>query len=36
MREEARPIDDLRSTREYRQAMTAVLLQRAIRAITEG
>jgi carbon-monoxide dehydrogenase small subunit/xanthine dehydrogenase small subunit len=34
--EEARPIDDLRSTREYRRAMTAVLLQRAIRRITEG
>jgi CO/xanthine dehydrogenase FAD-binding subunit len=36
VREEARPIDDVRSTREYRQAMTSVLLQRAIRAITEG
>jgi len=34
--EEARPIDDLRSTREYRRAMTAILLQRAIRTITEG
>jgi xanthine dehydrogenase iron-sulfur cluster and FAD-binding subunit A len=34
--EEARPIDDLRSSREYRRAMTAVLLQRAIRNITEG
>ena len=34
--EEARPIDDMRSTRDYRRAMTGVLLQRAIRAITEG
>jgi carbon-monoxide dehydrogenase medium subunit len=36
VQEEARPIDDLRSTRDYRRAMTGVLLQRAIRAITEG
>jgi carbon-monoxide dehydrogenase small subunit/xanthine dehydrogenase small subunit len=36
VKEEARPIDDVRSTREYRRAMTVVLLQRAIRAITEG
>jgi CO/xanthine dehydrogenase FAD-binding subunit len=34
--EEARPIDDMRSSREYRRAMTAILLQRAIRTITEG
>ena len=34
--EEARPIDDIRSTRDYRRAMTGVLLQRAIRTITEG
>ena len=34
--EEARPIDDLRSTREYRREMAGVLLERAIRAITEG
>ena len=36
VQEEARPIDDLRSTREYRRVMTGVLLRRAIRAITEG
>ncbi len=28
--------DDMRSTREYRRAMSAVLLERAVRRITEG
>ena len=36
VQQEARPIDDIRSTREYRRAMTGVLLHRAIRRITEG
>jgi carbon-monoxide dehydrogenase small subunit/xanthine dehydrogenase small subunit len=36
VRNEVRPEDDLRSTREYRQAMCPLLLERAIRKITEG
>jgi CO/xanthine dehydrogenase FAD-binding subunit len=36
VREEVRPIDDLRSTREYRREMAAVLLERAVRRIVEG
>jgi xanthine dehydrogenase iron-sulfur cluster and FAD-binding subunit A len=36
VRDEVKPIDDLRSTREYRRAMSAVLLGRAIRRIAEG
>jgi carbon-monoxide dehydrogenase small subunit/xanthine dehydrogenase small subunit len=35
-REEISPIDDLRSTGEYRREMAAVLLERAVRAIAEG
>jgi carbon-monoxide dehydrogenase small subunit/xanthine dehydrogenase small subunit len=33
VREEVRPIDDLRSTREYRREMAAVLLARAVRQV---
>ena len=33
---EVRPIDDLRSTREYRRSMAAVLLERAVRRISEA
>jgi CO/xanthine dehydrogenase FAD-binding subunit len=36
VREEVSPIDDLRSTREYRREMTAVLLDRAVRLVAEG
>jgi len=36
VRDEVRPIDDLRSTREYRREMAAVLLERAVRRIVEG
>jgi CO/xanthine dehydrogenase FAD-binding subunit len=36
VREEVRPIDDLRSTREYRREMAAVLLERAVRLVAEG
>jgi CO/xanthine dehydrogenase FAD-binding subunit len=36
VRDEVKPIDDIRSTREYRRAMSAVLLERAIRRITEA
>jgi xanthine dehydrogenase small subunit len=36
VREEVRPIDDVRSTSAYRRAMAAVLLERAILRITEG
>jgi carbon-monoxide dehydrogenase small subunit/xanthine dehydrogenase small subunit len=32
-RSEVRPIDDLRSTREYRREMAAVLLERAVRRL---
>jgi carbon-monoxide dehydrogenase small subunit/xanthine dehydrogenase small subunit len=34
--EEVRPIDDLRSSREYRRAMAAVLLERAVRSLAEA
>ncbi|HEY3119066.1 MAG TPA: FAD binding domain-containing protein [Vicinamibacteria bacterium] len=33
VRQEAQPIDDLRSTREYRREMAAVLLERAVRQV---
>ena len=36
VRKEVRPEDDLRSTADYRRAMCPVLLERAIRKITEG
>lgn len=36
VREEVRPIDDLRSTREYRREMAAVLLERAVRKLAEA
>ena len=36
VRDEVRPIDDLRSTREYRREMAAVLLERAVRRVVEG
>jgi carbon-monoxide dehydrogenase small subunit/xanthine dehydrogenase small subunit len=36
IRSEVEPADDLASTREYRTAMCPVLLERAIRRITEG
>ena len=36
IRQEARPIDDLRSTAEYRREMAAVLLERAIRELVEA
>jgi CO/xanthine dehydrogenase FAD-binding subunit len=36
VREEVRPIDDLRSTREYRREMAAVLLERAVRSAAEA
>ena len=35
-REEVRPIDDLRSTLEYRRAMAGVLLERAVRKLAES
>jgi xanthine dehydrogenase small subunit len=35
-RAEARPIDDLRSTREYRREMVGVLLERAVRRVAEA
>jgi CO/xanthine dehydrogenase FAD-binding subunit len=34
--EEIAPIDDLRSTREYRRRMAGVLLERAVRKATEA
>jgi carbon-monoxide dehydrogenase small subunit/xanthine dehydrogenase small subunit len=36
IRNEVRPIDDIRSNREYRREMAAVLLERAIRQIVEA
>ncbi len=36
IRNEVQPVDDVCSTREYRLAMCPVLLERAIRKITEG
>jgi carbon-monoxide dehydrogenase small subunit/xanthine dehydrogenase small subunit len=36
VRDEVRPIDDIRSTRDYRREMAAVLLERAVRRIVEG
>jgi xanthine dehydrogenase small subunit len=36
VKEEIAPIDDLRSTREYRREMAAVLLERAVRQISEA
>lgn len=36
VRDEVKPIDDLRSTREYRREMAAVLLERAVRTVAEG
>jgi carbon-monoxide dehydrogenase medium subunit len=36
VRAEARPIDDLRSTREYRREMAGVLLERAVRRLAEA
>jgi xanthine dehydrogenase FAD-binding subunit len=35
-RGEVQPIDDLRSTRDYRRAMAGVLLERAIRKLAEA
>jgi xanthine dehydrogenase iron-sulfur cluster and FAD-binding subunit A len=36
IRNEVRPIDDIRSNREYRREMAAVLLERAIRQVVEA
>jgi carbon-monoxide dehydrogenase small subunit/xanthine dehydrogenase small subunit len=36
IREEARPVDDLRSSSEYRREMAAVLLERAVRELAES
>jgi CO/xanthine dehydrogenase FAD-binding subunit len=36
VKKEISPIDDLRSTREYRRAMAGILLERAVRAVAEG
>jgi carbon-monoxide dehydrogenase medium subunit len=36
VRAEVRPIDDLRSTAEYRREMAAVLLERAVRRVAEA
>jgi carbon-monoxide dehydrogenase small subunit/xanthine dehydrogenase small subunit len=35
VRDEVRPIDDLRSTREYRREMAGILLERAMRRLLE-
>ena len=36
VKDEVKPIDDLRSTREYRREMAAVLLERAVRKVAEA
>ena len=36
IRQEASPVDDLRSTSEYRREMAAVLLERAVRELAES
>jgi CO/xanthine dehydrogenase FAD-binding subunit len=36
VREEVQPIDDIRSTRDYRREMAAVLLERAVRTLAEA
>ena len=36
VRDEVKPIDDIRSTQDYRREMAAVLLERAVRRIVEG
>ena len=36
IRKEVKPIDDIRSTADYRREMAAVLLERAVRKIVEG
>ncbi|HKC10450.1 MAG TPA: FAD binding domain-containing protein [Vicinamibacteria bacterium] len=36
VKQEVRPVDDLRSSGEYRREMSAVLLERAIRRLTEA
>ena len=36
VRAEVRPIDDLRSTADYRREMAAVLLERAVRRVAEA
>jgi xanthine dehydrogenase iron-sulfur cluster and FAD-binding subunit A len=36
VRAEARPVDDHRSSREYRREMAAVLLERAVRDLADG
>jgi CO/xanthine dehydrogenase FAD-binding subunit len=36
VKEEVAPIDDLRSSREYRREMAAVLLERAVRRVAEA
>jgi xanthine dehydrogenase iron-sulfur cluster and FAD-binding subunit A len=36
VKQEVRPVDDLRSHRDYRREMSAVLLERAIRRLTEA
>jgi len=36
VKDEVKPIDDLRSSREYRREMAAVLLERAVRKVAES
>jgi carbon-monoxide dehydrogenase small subunit/xanthine dehydrogenase small subunit len=36
VRDEVKPIDDIRSTREYRREMAGVLLERAVRQLVES